>query len=81
MLIGREQQHRQKRRIGAESPLRQREWPELISSRACARAVPIEYSNSNVPIVRPTQDWQGEHALLHVGQHIRAAKDTIEAER
>jgi hypothetical protein len=25
-------------------------------------AVPVRYSNSNVPMVKPTQDWQGEHA-------------------
>jgi hypothetical protein len=24
--------------------------------------VPVGYSNSNVPIVKPTQDWQGEYA-------------------
>jgi hypothetical protein len=24
--------------------------------------VPVGYSNSNVPMMKPTQDWQGEHA-------------------
>ena len=38
--------------------------------RECERAailVPVGYSNSNVPMVKPTQDWQGEHASYPLG--------------
>jgi len=30
-------------------------------------AAPVGYSNSNVPMVKPTQDWQGEHASYPLG--------------
>jgi hypothetical protein len=29
--------------------------------------VPVGYSNPNVPMAKPTQDWQGEHASYPLG--------------
>ena len=35
--------------------------------RAKELPVPVGYSNSNVPMVKPTEDWQGQHASYRLG--------------
>jgi hypothetical protein len=47
---------------------------DLVQEAAAARPegdietpVPVGYSNSNVPMVKPTQDWQAEHASYPLG--------------
>ena len=38
-----------------------------VTEEVLLAPVPVGYSNSNVPMVKPTQDWQGEHASYPLG--------------
>jgi hypothetical protein len=42
----------------------------LVQQSAASPPVPVGRSNANVPMVKPAQDWQGEHAAVDPGEKI-----------
>jgi hypothetical protein len=48
-------------------------YPIVMREHARETTVPVGYSKPDVPMVKPTHDWQGEHASYPLGVAVGAS--------